>query len=184
MTMMMLWFRAALGINPSALRPGCELLAGLRDRQGWVTPTQRTGQTCSPRPRKPGLELRRRRRKSLWREPRWNADSRAPSEEGAAVPVRHGIITIASVGVSPPNFFSSLRAKRSNPVQRQGIGLLRRFAPRNDGQAKRASAKSQRRHHPCFLFRSPLRASRDDVCITRAQRCAARMSMLACLPSS
>jgi hypothetical protein len=36
--------RAALGINPSALRPGCAVRAGLRDRQGWVTPAQRDTQ--------------------------------------------------------------------------------------------------------------------------------------------
>ena len=48
------------------------------DRQGRVTPAQQR----RPRPRKPGLKLRRRRRKSLWREPRWNADSRAPPRKG------------------------------------------------------------------------------------------------------
>jgi len=48
--------RAALGIIPSALRPGRVLHAGLRDRQGRVTPAQRADH-CPPRPRKPGLRL-------------------------------------------------------------------------------------------------------------------------------
>src|SRR5437764_13852335 len=50
--------RAALGINPPALRPERAVRAGLRDRQGRVTPAQRDAQNVSPpRPRKPGLKL-------------------------------------------------------------------------------------------------------------------------------
>src|SRR5436190_21878189 len=97
--------RAASGISLPALRPAREVLSLDWDRSGRVTPARRIGQTCSPRPRKPGLALSLWRRESLWQEPRWNADSRAHPAGCAAVPVRHGIITFASVGVSPPNFF-------------------------------------------------------------------------------
>jgi hypothetical protein len=72
--------------------------------------------TDRPRPRKPGLKLRPRRRKSLWRKPRWNADSRAPrvTRRGRARKARHN--PIASVGVSPPNVFLGLaKTKRQAP---------------------------------------------------------------------
>src|SRR5262249_42790762 len=41
--------------------------------------------------------------------------------------------------ISPDSWTSSLRAQRSNPARRRGTGLLRRFAPRNDGLAANAS---------------------------------------------
>jgi len=43
---------------------------------------------------------------SLGREPRWDADSRAPGAPGAAVPNARQK-SLASVGVSPPNLFRS-----------------------------------------------------------------------------
>ena len=49
---------------------------------------------------------------SLGREPRWNADRCAPGDPGAAAPVRHGKYPIASVGVSPPMFFSFVLSVR------------------------------------------------------------------------
>jgi hypothetical protein len=49
---------------------------------------------------------------SLGREPRWNADRCAPGDPGAAAPVRRGRIPIASVGVSPPMFFSFVLSVR------------------------------------------------------------------------
>ena len=80
-------------------------------------------------------------RNSRWREPRWNADRRAPFAKGAPHPqVRSGVRACRR---SASFFISSLRAKRSKPVGRFGklksakgsAPLLDRFvatAPRND----------------------------------------------------
>ena len=70
--------RAALGINPLALRLGRELLAGL-GQAGAVTPAQRTGKTCSAASQEAWPEAESLAMKdSLGREPWWNADRCAP----------------------------------------------------------------------------------------------------------
>ena len=86
-----------------------------------VMPVQTASQEAWP-------ELRLRRRKSLWREPWWNAGRRArPQAEGGASRLsvarparrlRAGVSTYASAGVPLPLFLtSSLRGakRRSNP---------------------------------------------------------------------
>jgi hypothetical protein len=67
----------------------------------------------------------------------------------------------ARVGFSPnsANRVPSLRAKRSNPerVQLGEIpGLLRRFAPRNDGAGRHLAELRQ----PCFVIASEAKQSR------------------------
>ena len=60
---------------------------------------------------------------SLGREPRWDADSRAPGAPGAAVPNARQK-SLASVGVSPPNLSSSFvaRVERSETREQDRSG--------------------------------------------------------------
>jgi hypothetical protein len=78
--------RAALGINPLALRLGCEVLSLDWDRQGRVTPAQRMRKTCPATSQEAWPEAESLAMKdSLGREPWWNADRCAPGDPGAAV---------------------------------------------------------------------------------------------------
>src|SRR5271157_5615439 len=71
--------RAALGIISPALRPEREVLSLDWDRQGRVTPAQRTRKTCSAASQEAWPEAESLAMKhSLGREPRWNADRCAP----------------------------------------------------------------------------------------------------------
>ena len=85
--------------------------------------------------------------------PRWNADRRARPQRrvGASRSLRGaprtrwcGQFHLRLSAFRFLRFLSSLRAKRSNPVQRcSNSGLLRRFAPRNDGESTLASSPVQ-----------------------------------------
>src|SRR6516165_2611568 len=96
------------GINRLALRLGRDENSLDWDRQGRVTPAQRDTQNVSPpgpRKQKPGAESLAMK-DSLGREPRWNADRCAPWRSKAQPwPTPRQNTTIASVGVSPSDFF-------------------------------------------------------------------------------
>jgi hypothetical protein len=116
---------------PRHYGPGRVLHAGLRDRQGRVTPAYQR----RPRPRKHGLRLRPLRRQTPWGENRGGTPidvlpppipspasgggcgwGQRPHPQGAAE------LDLASVGVSPPNF--SFRSRSSCP------GLTRASMPK------------------------------------------------------
>jgi hypothetical protein len=126
---------------------------------------------------------------SLWREPRWNADRRAHPAGCAAAPVKRcGGWFSALVGVPPP--FSSLRAKRSNPVRRSGSVSQRNqvcgpaldcfvaSAPRNDGYDPDAHASRERDRMSSFSGPSRFRGDDADASRCRLGRLPARFLLV------
>src|SRR4249919_2368459 len=62
--------------------------------------------------------------------------TRSMSMTAAGVPYSRAILAARGVvtGFTPLSASSSLRAKRGNPVRYGDCGLLRRYAPRNNGE--------------------------------------------------
>jgi hypothetical protein len=171
--------RAAPGIIFRHYRPECEVLAGLgqvtagNTRKNCVRVCPRNGDRRSaaltPSLRKHGLEQSLGEEISLWPEPRWDADRRAPPAGGAAVPSSTAGWLHASVGVPFPFFCSCFVGwaeqseahadQRFGNTYRRGHGaprlsppyeaMLRRdHAPRSEGPTPSARiAKSLRASH-------------------------------------
>jgi hypothetical protein len=114
-----------------ALGPVREVLSLDWDRKGRVTPALTTSQEAWPGTEPLG-------RKSFGREPRWNADRRARSNERAAAPA--GAEVGSHACRRSASFFrhcersEAIQSCRQSQGQRTRPGLLRRVAPRNDVQ--------------------------------------------------
>ena len=125
---------------PPALRPACKVLTGLGQAKAGNARSDRV-------PRKPGLTLSHWRRKSLWREPRWNAGKQAGALRPSPCRERYGgfpglpafcflsfvaRMSEAKSGRKAPDFtsfnpgYSETKGRTENPPAFVGEGILQR----------------------------------------------------------